>query len=144
MYWNQSCRVYFFSKTNYYLFMRNNISTGKFGEQLAKDFLIKHGYEIVTGHWQKRVGEIDVVALEPDRNELVFVEVKTRTSTAFGYPEETVDKRKLEKIYKTAQWFLFTNQYPDEQAWRIDVISIILDKTSQKAEITHFKNVGLE
>ena len=122
----------------------DNQSTGKFGEQLAKDFLVRHGYEIVTGHWQKRVGEIDVIALEPTHNELVFVEVKTRTSTAFGYPEEAVNKKKLQKIYKTAQWFLFTNQYPDEQTWRIDVISIILDKAKNKAEITHFKNISLE
>jgi len=122
----------------------DKLSIGKFGEQLAKDFLVKHGYEIVSGHWQKRVGEIDVIALEPDNNELVFVEVKTRTSTAFGYPEETVNKKKLQKIYKTAQWFLFTNQYPGKQNWRIDVISIILDKTNNKAEITHFKNISLE
>jgi putative endonuclease len=121
--------------------MHHNITTGRYGEELAKQFLIRHGYEIVTGHWQKRVGEIDIVAYIPSSKELVFVEVKTRHGTEFGYPEEKVTREKLQKINKTAQWFLITNQYPDNQQWRIDIISIIINQTVNQAEITHFKNI---
>lgn len=123
--------------------MHHNITTGRYGEELAKQFLIRHGYEIVTGHWQKRIGEIDIIAYNPNPKELVFVEVKTRHGTKFGYPEEKVTREKLHKINKTAQWFLVSNQYPQEQSWRIDVISIIINRADNQAEITHFKNIGL-
>lgn len=123
--------------------MHHNITTGRYGEELAKQFLVRHGYEIVTGHWQKRVGEIDVVAYIPSSEELVFVEVKTRHGTKFGYPEEKVTRDKLRKINKTAQWFLITNQYPENQLWRIDIISIIINQTDNQAEITHFKNISI-
>jgi putative endonuclease len=119
-----------------------NLNLGRYGEKLAKDFLIRHGYEIVDAHWQKRVGEIDIIALDPKTNELIFTEVKTRQGTSFGYPEERVDKKKLAKITKTAQWFLLTNQYPAHQHWQIDVISIIINPNTRQAEITHFKNIS--
>lgn len=123
--------------------MHHNLTTGRYGEELAKQFLIRHGYEIVTGHWQKRVGEVDIIAYAPKIQELVFIEVKTRYGTQFGYPEEKVNQDKLMKINKTAQWFLITNQYPETQKWRVDIISIIINQTADQAEITHFKNIAI-
>lgn len=122
---------------------KNNISLGKFGEQLAADFLVRHGYKIIDGHWQKRVGEIDIVAHDAGHDEIVFVEVKTRRNTHFGFPEEKVTPKKLEKIKKTAQWFMLQSPYEPTQAWRIDVISILIP-SSEKAEITHFKNISFQ
>lgn len=121
----------------------HNISIGKRGEFIARQFLIKHDYKIINAHWQKRVGEIDIIAHDPTTNEVVFVEVKTRSNTQFGWPEEKVTSHKKEKIYKTAQLFLIDRHIPKNQLWRIDVISIIIG-SNNKIQITHFKNISLD
>ncbi len=118
-----------------------NVATGKHGEELAKKFLSKHGYDILEEHWQKRTGEIDIIAMDNGTKELVFVEVKTRTSTKFGWPEEKVTRKKRENIRKTAQLYLLENGHETDGEWRVDVISIIINKTRNKAEITHFKGI---
>ena len=127
--------------------MNDNVPKGRRGEEIAKNYLAKHGYEILAGHWQKRVGEVDIVAHDPETAELVFVEVKTASAGViedFGYPEERVTQTKLEKISKSAQWYLWKNNYPATQTWRIDVIGLIINDNSSKAQISHFKNVGLD
>lgn len=111
------------------------------GERIAARFLSQRGYTIITTRWLKRVGEIDIVAYDSSTKELVFVEVKTRTSTAYGWPEESVTGRKLEKITKTAEWFLLEKKYPPSQEWRIDVVSIIVAEETNSAHISHFKRV---
>ncbi len=121
----------------------SNVSVGKKGENLAKKFLVKKGYVLLGERWQKRVGEIDIIAMDKSTSEIVFVEVKTRTSTKFGWPEEKVTRKKREKMHKTAQFYMLKHDYPDNQKWRMDVISIILRKTSKKVEISHFENIAI-
>ena len=70
----------------------------------ACGFLKKHGYEILEKNYQCKIGEIDVIARRQGR--LAFVEIKTRTSAQFGMPQEAVDLKKQEKIFKVAQWYL--------------------------------------
>lgn len=126
--------------------MNDNVPKGRRGEEIAKKYLTKHGYEILGGHWQKRVGEVDIVAKDTNTNELVFVEVKTASASViekFGQPEERVTQAKLKKINKTAQLYLWHHNYPAMQAWRIDVIGLIIDESSSKAKISHFKSVSL-
>jgi len=119
-----------------------NISIGKYGENLTKKYLIRQKYHILGGHWQKRVGEIDVIANDPKTKEIVFVEVKTRSSIDFGYPEEKVTHSKIIKLQKTAQLYLIDQKYPESQRWRIDVIGIIKLPNSTKINLTHFKNIS--
>ena len=118
----------------YYLHM-NRISTGRYGEQLAKEYLIKQGYKIVESnkHFSKFC-EIDIIAL--DKNTLVFAEVKTRKTTAFGLPQEAVTKTKYQNIKNGIYFYLQEN--PEYKKFRIDVISIVLEP---EIEIKHFKNV---
>ncbi len=73
-----------------------SVATGKRGEEIAKEYLEKKGYKIVERNYKTKYAEIDLVAKR--KNELVFVEVRTKIGDYFGTPEETIDKRKLRKL----------------------------------------------
>ena len=70
--------------------MKSNWQKGRQGEKLANDFLRNKGFKILDTNWRFQHKEIDIVAMKD--NEIVFVEVKARKNTAFGRPEEAVDK----------------------------------------------------
>ncbi len=113
----------------------SNISVGKNGEQIAREYLIKQGYKILetNRHFSKQC-EIDIIAL--DKDTLVFCEVKTRTTTVCGTPFEAVTRTKYQNI-KTGL-FLYLQENPNYKKFRIDAISIIL---KPKVEIKHLKNI---
>ncbi len=117
----------------------NNRELGKKGEKIAEDYLVKKAYKILAKNYQKRTGEIDIIVENPQRDQIIFVEVKTRNNDNFGKPEEAVNQKKIEKIEKTALMWLDENKKTNT-LWRIDIITIELQK-SQK--ITHFKNVTI-
>src|SRR5882724_1834526 len=105
---------------------------GKLGEDLAVSYLIKHGYQIIEQNFRIRGGEIDIVALEKDT--LVFVEVKTRSSAEFGSPLEAITYWKLKSLIKTAQFYKLKHpKLPD--AMRIDAVAILLDKKNNVVSI---------
>jgi putative endonuclease len=81
--------------------------TGILGENLAEKYLQQKNYIIVQKNFRTRSGEIDIIAISPDRKYLCFVEVKTRKQSSFGPPEEAVDERKIKKIMRVAEEFLF-------------------------------------
>lgn len=117
--------------------MKKNIVKGKVGEKLAAEYLIKKGYKIITTNWRySRIGELDIIALE--KNTLVFVEVKSRTSTAFGHPIEAVDFRKMEKLRTLAGLYINENADLSYKGYRFDVIGVILQNTPK---IEHLRNV---
>ncbi len=113
--------------------MSNKIETGNTGENLAADFLQKKGYEIVARNYRYKRAEIDLIVQQ--KNLLVFVEVKTRTSSSFGEPEAFVDTKKTVKIFEGA------GQYIHETNWngniRFDIVSVKMD-TNQ--EVVHFED----
>ncbi len=120
---------------------------GRWGEAHAADYLVDQGYTIVGRNERTPYGEIDLVALmvsdptaEPSQSQevLLFVEVKTRTSRTFGYPEEAVTPRKQINMISAAQHYL--QEHPDlDLDWRIDVISI--ERYPDRAPIIHhFEN----
>ncbi|MFH1208877.1 MAG: YraN family protein [Candidatus Omnitrophota bacterium] len=80
------------------------LSLGERGETAACRFLEAQGYEILEKNYKCKLGEIDAITRRQGR--LAFVEIKTRTSAQFGTPQEAVDLRKQEKIFKVAQWYL--------------------------------------
>lgn len=79
-------------------------SLGERGEAAACTFLKKSGYEILEKNYKCKIGEIDVIARRQGRT--AFIEIKTRTSAQFGSPQEAVDLKKQEKIFKVAAWYL--------------------------------------
>lgn len=113
---------------------------GNKGEQLAADHLADQGYQLLDHNFHTRYGELDLVML--DRGIIVFVEVKTRTSTAFGSPEDSITPSKMEHIQNAGLlWLQEHPEAPDD--WRIDVISILMDRCGQLQNIQHFINAIL-
>ncbi len=111
---------------------------GNKGEALAGEFLIKKGYKILARQYKNIFGEIDLVCL--DGGEVVFVEVKTRNSNQFGYPEESVTKNKIKHIENTAEQYLNENHKTDI-AWRVDVIAI--EMKDGVPAISHFEGIDI-
>lgn len=103
------------------------------GEELAVEFLSQLGYEIISTNWKKRKYELDIIA--KDKDEIVFVEVKTRSSAIHENPEEAVDDFKQKHLVDGANHFL--ENYHEELEARFDVLSIIL---TTPPEIKHFKS----
>lgn len=116
----------------------NNKEIGKLGEDLAAEYLQKEGYIILERNVHfSRACEIDIIAKH--KNTLVFVEVKTRTTTSFGYPTEAITKTKYQNL-KTGLFTYLKENNIQKLAFRIDVISIIL---KPKLSIEHLKNISL-
>ncbi len=88
--------------------MANHNNTGKKGELLAAAYLTKNGFEILHSNWRHAHYEIDIIATLG--NILHFIEVKTRRSTKFGLPEESVSSKKLQNLINAAEEFLY--QFP--------------------------------
>jgi putative endonuclease len=78
--------------------MAQHNELGKFGEQLAIDFLIREGYAIIETNWVYEKAEIDIIARR--ENILSIVEVKTRSGTGFGQPQDFVDRKKIRLLVK--------------------------------------------
>lgn len=99
------------------------LSLGRQGEDAAATYLKRIGMKILQRNVQTPVGEIDLVARQ--RRNLVFVEVKTRRSTAFGAPAEAVGPRKQRQIIRAAKWYLNDNPGMRLQP-RFDVVSVLV------------------
>ena len=110
------------------------LATGQRGEELAARFLQKKKYRIIGRNIRLKTGEIDIIA--QDQGTLVFVEVKTRTSNAFGSPLDAVDRRKMGQISRAAQEYILRHNIHD-QAMRFDVIGITL---TPQPSIDHIEN----
>ena len=114
---------------------------GDWGEDIACNYLTKLGYLIVERNYYTRYGEIDIIARKDDQ--LFFIEVKTRTSTSYGLPEEAFTNLKQEHLFNSI--LVFLEGHPDEKDnWQIDLISVEGKYLAQKPKITHFQNVILE
>jgi len=114
---------------------------GTHGEQLAAEFMKNKGYTIFEKNYRvHHTGEIDLIAQKGD--EIVFIEVKTRSSTQYGYPEEAVDYWKAKKISKSMRHFLHIHSLHDSYI-RFDVISVYINEKNNITDIRHNENVIL-
>ena len=127
--------------------MTQKRETGNRGEDAATRFLQDRGYKIIERNFWKPWGELDVVAVAPDKT-LVFVEVKTlehEISELSISPEENLTSAKLKKLQRTAQ--LYANSHPqlidDNMGWRIDLvaINILQENVKEKFDIRHYENI---
>lgn len=109
----------------------HNKIKGSAGEILAVNFLKKKKYKILETNFSNHIGEIDIIAQK--KNVIVFVEVKSRETLAYGEPIEAVDVRKQNKIRKVAEIYLMLHEKTLSDV-RFDVIEILGDK------INHVEN----
>lgn len=98
------------------------ISLGKAGEELAAEYLRQNGYTILARNYRSHSGEIDIIARQGQT--LVFAEVKTRKSAAFGSPAAAVTVKKQAQISRVAQDYLARENLFDRPA-RFDVIAVL-------------------
>ncbi len=110
-----------------------NILLGKTGEELAISFLKEKGYEILFTNLRFEKVEVDIIA--KDKNQIVFVEVKTRSS-AMVEPEKAVNKSKQKNLQRAAEIFLEERQLKNEL--RFDIIAIVKQKNN--TDIEHFED----
>lgn len=125
--------------------------TGRSGESLAADYLTQKGYHILARNVRTAYGEIDLIVIQDLAKSLsaqnsndtvmVFVEVKTRRTKKFGYPEEAVTGKKLAHMQAAAQAYL--QGHPEFVGdWRLDVIAIRMQGNRDvNTEIVHFENI---
>lgn len=113
---------------------------GALGERLAADHLIGGGLQILDRNWRCRYGELDVVAVDPTTDTVVFVEVKTRTGDGFGGLAYAVTERKVRRLRRLAALWL-AGQHRHWAAIRIDVIGVRIGRC-RTPEITHLHGVG--
>ena len=98
-----------------------NKVVGNLGEQTAKNYLIKNGYKILTTNYSCRFGEIDIIAM--DKECLVFIEVKTRTGSKYGHPENAVNYWKKKHLELTARNYIDYKRMGEYIA-RFDVVEV--------------------
>lgn len=109
--------------------MAEHNELGKEGEQLAVDFLLNKGYKIVERNWRFQKAEIDIIA-QKEKNTLVIVEVKTRTNSSVGSPEEFVTNNKIKLLVKAANEYVISKKLDVEV--RFDIVAIIKNAKYQK------------
>ena len=118
--------------------MNNRKRLGSWGEEQAAGYLADRGYQLKEQNFRTPHGEIDIICFNGDRT--VFVEVKTRSSTRFGYPEESITGQKKAHMLAAAQFYL--QQHPEMIGdWQIDVLAIERISQQEYPKITHFENV---
>ncbi len=108
--------------------MGKGVKLGPLGEELAARFLKRKGYKILERNYRCPFGEVDIVALH--RGTLVFVEVKTRKSLAFGHPAEAVDLRKQRRLQRIASCYLGQRRLGDIPV-RFDVVALSLGENRE-------------
>ena len=101
--------------------MAEHNELGKLGEELAVDFLIEKGYEILETNWIFQKAEVDIIAQK--ENILAVVEVKTRSSIDFGSPQEFVKPKKIKLLVKAINEYVIANDLDVEV--RFDIVAIL-------------------
>ena len=99
---------------------------GKEGEDMATQWLEQNGYEIMHRNWRHKQYELDIIASK--NNFLHFFEVKARHFSPFGYPEDSVKKKKFKNLQRAADEFLFLNPGHKWIQYNILAITLFNDK----------------
>ena len=110
-------------------------AVGRYGEQVAVDYLVAQGMRLLDRNWRCAAGEIDAILREGDA--LVFVEVKTRRGSAFGTPAEAVDWAKRARLRKLAAIWLAQSRVRSPEV-RFDVVSV-LPQRAGAAQVEHVR-----
>ncbi len=114
--------------------MAQHNELGKKGEQLAVDFLLKNGYDVLDRNYRFDKAEVDIIAKQ--NNTLAIIEVKTRSSTDFGNPQDFVKPKQIQRLVKAVDEYVNENGLDVEV--RFDIIAIV--KEGKSFNIEHLEN----
>ncbi len=112
---------------------------GQWGEDQAERYIIKKGLAVITRNYRTPYGEIDLIA--SNDGQIVFIEVKTRSTTRAGFPEESVNEKKYLHLQNSIGFYL-AEHYEHDDNWRVDVIAVIGEPGKSEIDIEWFKNVS--
>lgn len=115
--------------------MAEHNDLGKKGEEIAQIYLENQGYNIIYKNWRFGSDEVDIIA-QKNKDFVIIVEVKTRTTSFYGEPQEFVNKQKQKYLIRAAE--AFVNQKKIESEIRFDVVSVLLNKDTYK--INHIED----
>lgn len=111
--------------------------TGALGEEIAVRRLERDGHTVIARNYRCREGEIDIITHKDDC--LVFIEVRTKRSTLFGSPEESISETKKQHLRAVAQRYL--ESHPGQpESWRIDVVAIELERNGDVKRLDIIEN----
>ena len=113
---------------------------GKWGEDLAANYLQHEGYFILERDWKSGHRDIDIIAADSDGT-VVFVEVKTRSNRVFGEPEDAVDYWKLKNLKAAINHYIKYQHINGEV--RFDIVTIVGSENDSEPEINHIKDIPL-
>ena len=113
---------------------------GKWGEDLAAEYLLQKGYTIVERDWKSGRRDLDIIALDEDMDTVVFVEVKTRRNNLYGQPEEAVDYHKLQSLQQAINHYIQFRHIHQEV--RFDIVSVV-GAIGSEPDIEHIQDVAL-
>ncbi len=111
---------------------------GFWGQKIAENYLIDNGYLIIDQNYRTPYGELDLIIRK--NGEIVFVEVKTRTSNSFGYPEISITSKKKSHLIHSAEAYMQAQEEIIDN-WRIDVVAIQGKPGENNIKIEWFENV---
>ena len=114
--------------------MAKHNELGSLGEELAVDFLLQKGYEILETNWRYQKAEVDIIVRKQDI--LAAVEVKTRTTNEFGDPQDFVNQKKIGLLVKAIDEYV--NRYDLDVEVRFDIVAITINE--KKLEMEHLKD----
>ena len=122
--------------------MANTKHIGDAGEEETASYLKKRGYKILERNYKTKFGELDIVASK--KRTITFVEVKSRimvrgVDSNIFLPEDNIDQRKREKLRKLGEYYLSAHDYPENQEWQIDVVTVEMDPGSRDTVIRHIE-----
>ena len=108
---------------------RTKLEIGHDGEARVVTYLTERGHQVLDRNWRVREGEIDIVTLD-SRSIIHFIEVKTRSSLAFGHPLESIDSKKAHRLQRLALAWLATHSALGRE-FQIDVAAVVIDLRGQ-------------
>jgi putative endonuclease len=131
--------------------MAKHNETGKIGEDITTNFLVKNGFLIVLRNYRKKWGEIDIIA-EKDKV-LHFVEVKTVSRKSYGgkfeqeinnyRPEDNMHPWKIKRLQRAIQTYLLEKYKVSDPPWQFDLACVFLDHERRVAKIRFMENIIL-
>jgi putative endonuclease len=129
--------------------MAEHNEIGKIGEKITKEFLMKHGFDVISINYRNRYGELDIVAQKDKK--IRFVEVKSIKVRSFDHldtlhvkPEDNLTQAKWRKMVTSANIYLRNRGIPSETRWQMDLACVYVNPETREGKVILVENVHKE